>query len=410
MRRIFRSRPVLTEETHRATSFEIFFDLVLIFALTRIIRFIGQPPSSLRMLQGLILLLLLWMAWTTYTWLGNQARADLGLIPAGTVTAMAALFVTALVIPDAFQHGDGGVYAPLTLAVAYVVLRVLDIVLYFHIAGGDRQMRATLRIFSITAALACVPLLIGAFVNASLQTGLWAAAFIIDFGGGFLASSFSGWRLRSPSHFTERHGLVLIIALGESLFSAGAGAGTAVTHPYVLLAALLGFVTAVCLWWLYFKNSAAAAGDALGKVQTDQRGREASNAYSLAHFLLIAGIIYTALGIEQALSDLADDVPDDHRQPWLGWTSVVALYGGVTLYLTGRALFLHFTVRSVPRKQIVAIAVSLALLPVGHSVPALAAIGIQTAFLVALVGYEWHRRARAEIDIDRGPRQPIMTA
>ncbi len=398
MWRILRSPPVLTEETHRATSFEVFFDLVFIFSLTRIIAFMGHPPTPLRMLQGLILLLLLWMAWTTYTWLGNQARADLGLVPAGTVAAMAALFIAALVIPDSFRHTDGGVDAPLALAVAYVVLRVLDIALYFHIAADDRQMRLTLLIFSATATLACTPLLIGAVLNGIEQTVLWAAAFAIDFGGGFLASTFSGWRLRSPSHFTERHGLVLIISLGESLVSAGAGAGAAVTHGYVLLAAMFGFVTAVCLWWLYFKNSAAAAGEALGLMPTDERGREASNAYSLAHFLLIAGIIYTALGIEQALSDLAQDLPRDSRQPWLDWMSVVALYGGVTLYLAGRALFLHFTVHSVPRGQTVAIAVSLALLPVGHSVPALAAIGIQTAFLVALVSYEWRHRTHA------GPR------
>lgn len=408
MWRMFLARPVLTEETHRATSFEVFFDLVFIFSLTRIIAFMGHPPAPLRMLQGLILLVLLWMAWTTYTWLGNQARADLGLVPAGTVAAMAALFVAALVIPDSFRHTDGGVDAPLALAVAYVVLRVLDIALYFHIAAGDRQMRTTLLIFSATAALACVPLLIGAIVNGIEQTGLWGAAFAIDFGGGFLASSFSGWRLRSPSHFTERHGLVLIIALGESLISAGAGAGAAVTHGYVLLAALLGFVTAVCLWWLYFKNSAAAAGEALGRLPMHERGREASNAYSLAHFLLIAGVIYTALGIEQALSDLAQDIPHDSRQPWLDWMSVVALYGGVTLYLAGRALFLHFTVRSVPRKQLVAIAVSLALLPVGHSVPALAAIGIQTAFLVALVAYEWRHRKHA--DPRNGHDAPMMTS
>ncbi|GIH15912.1 low temperature requirement protein A [Rugosimonospora africana] len=409
MWRIFRSPPVLTEETHRATSFEVFFDLVFIFALTRIIAFMGHPPTPLRMAQGLILLLLLWMAWTTYTWLGNQARADVGLVPAGTVAAMAALFVTALVIPDAFQHTHGDIDPPLTLSVAYVVLRVLDIALYFHIAAGDRQMRVTLRIFSVTAALACALLLAGAVGDGPVtQTALWAAAFVIDFGGGFLASTFSGWRLRSPSHFTERHGLVLIISLGESLISAGSGAGAAVTHGYVLLAALLGFVTAVCLWWLYFKNSAAPAGEALGRVSTDQRGREASNAYSLAHFLLIAGVIYTALGIEQALADLAHDIPRDNRQPWLGWTSVVALYGGVTLYLAGRALFLHFTVRSVPRTQLVAIAVSLVLLPVGHSVPALAAIGLQTAFLVALVGYEWQRRERPEPR--HGNDAPLMTS
>ncbi|MGI5151540.1 low temperature requirement protein A [Plantactinospora sp. CA-294935] len=293
MKRIVRSRPILTDETHRVTSFEIFFDLVFIFALTQILSYMAKPaPTPLGLAQGLILLLLLWMAWTTYTWLANQVRADIGLIPAGTVVAMAAIFVAALVIRDAWQYGPGILDAPLILALAYIVLRGLDIALYFHAAKGDRQMRTTLRIFTITAVLAWTPLVLGAMFGGTAQTLLWAGAFVIDFSGGFVASVVSGWRLRSASHFTERHGLVLIIALGESLFSTGAGARSAVTHGPVLLAALLAFTVAVCLWWLYFKNAALIAGRALAELSESERGRVASNAYSLAHFFLIAGVIY----------------------------------------------------------------------------------------------------------------------
>ncbi|GAA5193876.1 low temperature requirement protein A [Rugosimonospora acidiphila] len=395
MWRILRSRPVLTDETHRATAFEVFFDLVFIFALTRIISFMGHPPTPLTLAQGLVLLLLLWMAWTTYAWLSNQARADLGLIPAGTIAAMAAIFVIALAMPDAFQHAGGSHRGPLTLAVAYVVLRVLDLVLYFHIAAGDRQMRTTLRLFTLTAVLAWVPLFLGALAGGGAQTLLWAAAFAIDFGGGFIASAFSGWRLRSPSHFTERHGLVLIIALGESLISTGAGVGSAVTQWPVLVAALLGFTKAVCLWWLYFKISAPAAGEALGRVPIQRRGRSASDAYSLAHFLLIAGIIYTALGLEQTIAGVAHPRQEHASAARLPWTSTTALYGGVVLYLAGRALFLRFTVRSVPPAQLVAIAVLLALVPAARYLPALAALGLLTAFLLVLVGTEWSRRSRA---------------
>jgi low temperature requirement protein LtrA len=180
-----------------------------------------------------------------------------------------------------------------------------------------------------------------------------------------------------------------------------------VTHGPVLAAALLGFVTAVCLWWLYFKNSAAAAGEALGKVPVQQRGQEASNAYSLTHFLLIAGVIYTALGIEQTLADLARNRPGDTGGPRLGWTSVIALYGGVFLYLAGRALFLRLAVRPVPRTQIAAIGVALALLPAARFLPALAALGLLTAFLVALVGYEWWQRGR--MDPGGARTEPVTT-
>lgn len=391
MRRIFRSRPIMTEETHRATAFEIFFDLVFVLALTRITSFMGQPPTPLTMAQGLILLLLLWMVWTTYTWLGNQVRADTGLIPAGEIVAMAAILVAALVIPNAWQHGNDPVDAPLILALAYIVLRGVDLALYFHVAAGDRQMRTTLGLFTTTAVLASIPLVLGAIAHDTTQTVLWAGAFVIDFSGGFVASALSGWRLRSPSHFTERHGLVLIIALGESLIFAGSGAGLAVTRGPVLVAALLVFTTALCLWWLYFKNTAMVAGQALGTVPAAQRGRVASNAYSLAHFPMIAGVIYIALGIEQVLAHLAHGQPPYTTLP-LNWASIVALYGGMILYLAGRALFLRLTVQSTPRAQIVALGVALLLLPAARILPALAALGLLTAFLVAMVGYEWFRR------------------
>ncbi|GAB3328445.1 low temperature requirement protein A [Micromonospora halotolerans] len=387
MKTIFRSRPIMTEETHRATSFEIFFDLVFVFALTRIISFMGRPPTFLTMAQGLVLLLLLWIAWTNYTWLGNLVRADVGLVPAGTIVAMAAIFVTALVIPNAWRHGNGIVDAPVILALAYIVQRVLHLALAFHVAAGDRQLRTTLRLYMTTAILAGIPLLLGAAFHGTAQTLLWAGAFAIEFSGGVIASALSGWRLRSPSHFTERHGLVLIIALGESLMSVGTGAELAVTRGPVLLAALFAFTNAVCLWRLYFKNTAIVAGHALETVPSGQRGRLATNAYSLAHFPLIAGVIYTALGIEQVLDHLAHGQPW-HTTPSLDWASTVALYGGVILYCAGRVLFLRPTGQATPRKQIVATCVVLLLLPAARSLPALAALGLLTAFLVALVCYE----------------------
>lgn len=139
MRRIFRSRPVLTEAAHRATMLEIFFDLVLVLALIRLVAFMGEPPTFLSMARGLLVLLILMVSWEAYTWLGNQARADKGLVRAGTVIAMAAIFVAALVIPDAWQHGRE-VNASLTLAVAYIAIRAMQLALYFY-AADSRQLR-----------------------------------------------------------------------------------------------------------------------------------------------------------------------------------------------------------------------------------------------------------------------------
>jgi low temperature requirement protein LtrA len=379
-------RPVLTEETHRATTIEVFFDLVFAFALTQVIAFVGRPPTPLTLAQGLILSLLLWMSWSPYTWLSDQARADVGLVAGGILVAMAAVFVAALVIPDAWRHGQETWDAPLILALAWIPLRGTHIGLYYHAAAGNPHLRTTLRVFATTTTISWVPLILGAVLGGAAQTLLWAAAFLIDFSGGSVAAQLSGWEIRSPTHFTERHGLILIIALGESLISVGVGAGTAITRGPLLLAALLGLTVAICLWWFYFKNTAAAAGRALASMPSQRRGNVAGYAYTVAHFPLIAGILYIAIGIEQVVSRLAGHQPPP-TQP-LDWTSTAALYGGTALYLLGRILFLRRSVGSAPPSRYVAAGIALALLPLAGTLPALAALGLLTAFLVALLGYE----------------------
>jgi low temperature requirement protein LtrA len=202
--------------------------------------------------------------------------------------------------------------------------------------------------------------------------------------------------MRSPSHFTERHGLVLMIALGESLISVGAGAGPGVTRAPVLVAALVAFITTLCLWRLYFKSSAPAAGEALGRAPTERRNRIAANAYSFAHFPLIAGVIYIAMGIEQVLTHLSHNQPGHFAGTPLDWTSTVALYGGAVLYLLGRVMFLRFTVGSNPPALLVALGVAALLLPAARILPALATLGLLATFLAALAFHD--RPGRGEQD------------
>jgi low temperature requirement protein LtrA len=375
--------------THRATTFEIFWDLVFVFALTRVLSFMERPPAPIVLARGLVLLLLLWWCFEIYAWLANEVRADVGLVRAGTLAAMGAIFLAALVIPSAWRHDDRtAAGAPLTLALCYIVIRALHLALYWYASFDNRRLRVQLLLYAIPTALGWIPLVIGAVLGGTAQTVLWAVAFIIADGlGGRIASQFGGFQVRSPSHFAERRGLVLIIALGESLISVGAGAGAAATRWPVAIAALLGLTTAVCLWWLYFENAASPAGRALAQTRHPGRGKTARDAYTLTHFLLIAGIIYLALGIEQVLAHLSRDRSGLSRAP-LDWTSTVALYGGVVLYLCGRILFLRLTMHRTAPARLVTVGVALALLPAARFLPAMAALGMLTAFLVAAVCYE----------------------
>ncbi|MEU8214082.1 low temperature requirement protein A [Micromonospora sp. NPDC049044] len=378
-------RPVPAAQTHRTTMFEIFFDLVFVFALTRVITFMAGSPTALTLAQGLLLLLLLLYSWGPYTWLGNLVRADVGLVRAATLVAMAATFVAALVLPDAWRQEPEVLDPPLTLALAYVVVRAVQLVILFWVSATDPPLRSTLRFFSVPVVLAWLPLIGGALLGGAAQTVLWTVALLVDIGGARIASAFRPWPLRSLDHFTERFGLVLIIALGESLISAGAGPRTMAPAGAGMAAALLGLTSTVCLWWLYFDRLAPAARGAIGAVPGDRRAGVAGDAYGIGHSPLIIGAIYVALGIEEVIDRLSGEAPPAGP---LGWEAATALYGGAALYLLSRLIFRRLTVGAVDPTQVVTALLPLALLPVGRSVAPLAALALLTVLLIGITWFE----------------------
>ncbi|KAB1914528.1 low temperature requirement protein A [Micromonospora sp. AMSO31t] len=389
--------PAAAPAGRRVTPFEIFFDLVFVFALTRIMSLIGQRPTPTTMVQGLILLVLLWIAWSSYTWLGNHTRAEVGAVRAGFLVAMAALFVAALAMPQAWTSGPG-LDGPLLVALAYVLLRVVHLGLYHWAAAGVPGLRERIRFFAAVSAVGWVPLLLGALLSGTAHAVLWVVAFVIEIGGQRLSYARRGtWPLRSASHFTERHGLVLIIALGESLVAAGVGAASAVTALPVLGVALVGFAVTACLWWLYFDRAGPAAARVLATATGDRRDRIASDAYSQTHLLLITGVIYLALGVEQVLGLVAGvHGGDEHGGPArLTWSASVALYGGTAVFLGGRLLFLRLTGQPVPPAQRAVVVLVALLLPLGVLLPPAAALGVLGLLLLTAVAVERRSGRRA---------------
>jgi low temperature requirement protein LtrA len=388
----------MTAESHRVTSFEIFFDLVFVFAITRVGSFMARSLTATTLARGLILLLLLWWSWTAYVWLGNRVRTDQGLVRSGMLVVMAALFIAALVMPDAWSRHTGTVDAPLILAAAFILVRLIYFGLHLTAATEDNRLRAQLLADAIPQTFSLAPLIAGAVLAGAWQTALWAAAFTIDFGGGWIASRVGGWKVRSPGHFAERHRMVLIIVLGESLISAGIGAGDSVSRPMVLVAAALVFAAVVCLWRLYFEHLAAAAENALEHASRARRARIARDAYTMVHFLLIAGVLYLALGAREVLTAVTDSSASNLGAP-LNWPALTTLYAGTAAYLVGHAAFSRLTVRRVLPAQLLAAAALLILLPVARHLSALTALALVTVTLIALTAFQ-ERPAAHEPDRD----------
>jgi low temperature requirement protein LtrA len=379
------TRIVPTGETHAVTTLELFFDLVFVFAITQVTAFMADDIGWRSALRGLVLLALLWWAWCSYAWLGNQARADEGVLRAAVIVAMAALFLVALALPESWGDQGGGLSAPVLLAVSLTVVRMGHLSVYAVAAAGDAGLRRTLLRMSVPMVVAAVLLVTGAALGGVAQTGLWGLALLVDYVGVYWSGT--DWRLPAPRHFAERFGLIVIIALGESIIAIGVGvADLPVTVP-IGAVALLGLTVSVALWWAYFDVVAPVAERVLESSTGTRRVRLARDSYTYLHFLMIAGIIYLALGVKKVAEYVGDTEHHSLSDPLTG-TGLWSLYGGVAVYLLGHLGFRLRNVGSVNRPRAV-VAVLLLIAPLGvQYLPALAALAVLAGTLVAMLAYE----------------------
>ncbi len=376
-----------TDSTHRVTTLELFFDVVFVFALTQVTAYLADNTTALGALRSVVVLALLWWAWCSYAWLGNQARADEGLIRLAVIVAMGGVFVLALAIPEVYSDRSGGLPAAVVFVVAYAFLRTLHALVYVVAAGSDTELRRTVLLTYATTTIACLVLLAGALIGPPWQTLLWAAALVIDYVGVFVTSRTNGWRLPSPRHFAERHGLIVIIALGESIVAIGVGAGELPLSTAVLLAAVLGLAVATALWWMYFDVVALVAEEVLAERQGVERSRLARDSFTYLHFPMITGIVFLALGLKKVLEYVADTDAHELADPLTG-LAALALFGGPALYLLAHIAFRLRNLGSINVPRLVVALVLLALVPLVQPVPALMSLALLAVLLGGLVGYE----------------------
>jgi low temperature requirement protein LtrA len=384
-----------TSEDDTATTFELFFDLVYVFAMTQVTGYMVHAHDALGVLQGLLVLALLWWTWCAYAWLGNQARADTGVVRAAMAVAMVALFVVALTIPEAWDDAEGGLDGPLVLVGAYLLVRCVHLSVYAVAARDDPGLRRQLAISWGPTVAGAVLLVAGVLLGGQVQTLFFAGALVVDWGVIYLTSREGNWRIHSAPHWTERHGLFIILAIGESIVAIGVGAaGHPISAP-LLAAGVLGIVAALCLWWLYFDVVSRAAENRLRDSQGQARVRMALEAYTYGHFPIVAGIIVGAVGVEGVLAHAGEGEP-------LGLFYAAALYGGFALYLAGHLLFKQrmYAALSVPR--LVTVGVLLLALPAAAFMPPLVGLAGLVLLLGGLIGVETRRYAALRAGVRPG--------
>ena len=363
-------------ESDSVTPLELFFDLIFVLALTQCTALMADDPSWAGLGRGLLILGLMWWGWVGYAWLTSVVDPEEGVVRLIIFGAMAGMLVVALCIPGAF--GDDAVL----FACAYAVVREGQIGLFLLASRHDPRLRQSVWGLAGGTTLGVSLLIIGAVIGGSAQEILWIVALALDMAEPFFFGA-EGWKL-APSHFAERHGLIMIIALGESIVAIGVGAGTAVDAG-VVAAAVLGIVVAAALWWLYFDVVAKVAEHRLANAEVGREQNEiARDSYSYLHFPMVAGIVLIALGMKKTLADVDDP---------LKLIPTVALLGGTAAYLLAHVAFRYRNIHTLNRQRLVVAIAALAFIPVAKDLPALVTVAILAAVSVALIVYETVRFA-----------------
>lgn len=354
---------------------ELFFDLVFVFAVTQLVSLLHDDHTAAGWGRATIMLWLVWWAWSQYAWAGNAIDLDRRSTRVWVLGATGAMLAAAAVVPDAFLgRGDG-----LLFALLYVSVRAIGLGLYWAGLAGDRAHRAALRTYLPVQALSLGLVLAGGLATDGLRVGLWVTAMVVD-----VASVFAAGRGEfhvDPAHFAERHGLIVIIALGESVVAAGATATDVGISTPVMLVLCVAFVGIAALWWCYFDWVHAAVEHRLSSEPDHRRrGHLARDLFTLGHIPIVAGTIVFAAAVEEALA---------HPSDGLDTFGVTALALGPALYLAGFVVGnLRATGQLLVTRTVGLVAVVVVALVAGAVLTATVAVASVAAVIVVIAALE----------------------
>jgi low temperature requirement protein LtrA len=361
-------------EGERVRPLELFFDLVFVLALTQCTALMSHHPTWSGLLQGLLVLGVIWWGWVGYAWLTSVIDPEEGAVRLVIFAAMAAFLIVALCVPEAFGS------LALAFAIAFGFVRVAHIALFMLASPDDDALRHSVLGLAASTAVAVGLLVLASTLDGLAQGALWALAIFLDMAGPYFFGS-EGWKL-VPGHFAERHGLIVIIALGESIVAIGIGAGGHLAWGSGT-AAVLGVALSAAMWWLYFDVVALVSARRLADAEEGRvRNELARDSYSYIHLAIVAGIVLAALGLKTTIGHTGEHLHD---------VPAFALFGGVAIYLLGLVAFRYRHVRTINRQRLGLAIVLLILVPVATQVSALIGLAIAVVLIWAIIPFE-HRR------------------
>ena len=382
------ARPRLHAPPKQPVTFvELFFDLVFVFAVTQVTVLTAHHLDVGGVARSLMLFWLIWWAWTQFTWTLNPADTQHPLVQVCTLVATSAAFVMAASVPRAFEDD------PMWFAVPYVVIRSVGMALQVSVdrERDPDQVGISMQWVAIST-IGLVAVLAGALVETPARNWVWVGAIVLDLLAAATASRDAIWHL-DPRHFSERHGLFVIIALGESLIVAGTAVASDDRTADLVLVAGASLLVACLLWWSYFGWLKEALEQALVAADAAQLGALARDAFSLIHFPLICGIIAFAVAVEEIML---------HPDKAADGAVVTSLAVGVGLFV-GASAFAYWRVsRRVLVGRLAILAVTVGGVVVAARAEPIWPLGVVAAGLFAIVATEGRGLGEPDRDASGG--------
>ena len=373
----------------QVTFVELFFDLVFVFAITHVTKMVVEDLTWAGAGEALLVFWMIWWGWTQFTWALNPADTTHGVVRAVTLLATAVGFLMAVNVPGAF--GETGAWFGAT----YVLVRVLGLGIYLLVASGAPSQLAAVRAFAVRSSVPIVLVLVGGFFDSPVRAWIWLAAVILDVVAAGRSGDNEGWDVR-PGHFAERHALFVIIALGESLIVAGQSVLNTESSALLFWVALGAVTVTSLMWWLYFGWWQSGMEHHLTIATGSAQPRLARDAYSLMHFVLLAGIIAVAAGIEEMVLHPHEPLPTGVR---------LALALGIVLYLGGTDLaWWRATGRILVARTTVGLLLALGIVLIETAALGEIALVVSGLGLVVVIEELGRLRSRRELEKDQlGP-------
>jgi low temperature requirement protein LtrA len=359
------------EEEVRVSTLELFFDLVFVFTLTQLTTLLAGELTLAGAGKVVLIFVVLLFMYAAYVWLTNQVPPRRPARRLLLMLGMAGFLVCALAVPRVF---DGGGVA---FGLGYLLVVLVHGGLYVQAYGTAALRFAPLNVVSALTLLAA------GLLDGPVAYLLWLAVIVVEFATPQVANRAATRLVLSPTHFVERHGLLLLVALGESVVAVGIGLGDVPLDLGLFAAAVLGLALAAALWWTYFVGEDERAERAIAAAPAAQRLRVANNAYFYAYIPVLLGVITIAAGVKHSIGHVADP---------LDTASALALGGGVALYLAGDVAFrATLRIRPVGFRAAAAL-VALATVALGVRVAAAAQLVGLVAILAVMLAAEARQR------------------